>query len=125
MHGRLSCCFPAIRRSAIWCTPYAWVLGYGVVEALRQHDTPVIVLPLQVTALKLGEAGGGPAAKPGRPRALVLGPTRELTEQLLRVAKSLAHHEKFASACVSGGGATASPLACCSVDVHGPGISVS
>jgi superfamily II DNA/RNA helicase len=57
----------------------------------------------QITALKADEAGGGPAARPGRPRALVLGPTRELTEQLLRVAKSLAHHEKFASACVSGG----------------------
>lgn len=58
---------------------------------------------MQITALKAEERAGGPAARPGRPRALVLGPTRELTEQLLRVAKSLAHHEKFASTCVSGG----------------------
>ena len=31
----------------------------------------------------------------GRPRALVLGPTRELTDQILRVAKALAHTAKF------------------------------
>lgn len=65
--------------------------------------TLAYLLPL-ITALKAEERAGGPAARPGRPRALVLGPTRELTEQLLRVAKSLAHHEKFASTCVSGGG---------------------
>lgn len=58
---------------------------------------------LQVTALKEAEVEGGATARPGRPRALVLGPTRELADQLLRVAKSLAHHDKFSSACVSGG----------------------
>jgi hypothetical protein len=88
-------------------------------------DTQATMLLLQVTALKLGEAGGGPAAKPGRPRALVLGPTRELTEQLLRVAKSLAHHEKFASACVSGGAASyARSWAWFSPDMDGLSISL-
>ena len=58
---------------------------------------------VQVTALKEGERAGGAATRPGRPRGLVLGPTRELADQLLRVTKSLAHHEKFRSACVSGG----------------------
>ena len=37
--------------------------------------------------LKEAEAAQGAAAKPKRPRALVLGPTRELTDQILRVAK--------------------------------------
>ena len=35
---------------------------------------------------------------------LVLGPTRELTDQILQVAKSLSHFAKFRSACVNGGG---------------------
>lgn len=41
--------------------------------------------------------------KPRRPRALVLGPTRELTDQILAVAKTLSHTAKFRSACVNGG----------------------
>ena len=53
--------------------------------------------------LKAEEAAGAPPGAPRRPRALVLGPTRELTDQLLRVAKALAHHEKFRSVCVNGG----------------------
>jgi superfamily II DNA/RNA helicase len=48
--------------------------------------------------------GGGPGgAKPKRPRALVLGPTRELTDQILRVAKALAHTAKFRSGIANGG----------------------
>lgn len=46
----------------------------------------------------------GQQTKPRRPRALVLGPTRELTDQILQVAKSLSHHARFRSACVNGGG---------------------
>ena len=57
----------------------------------------------QVAMLKAEEAAGAPPGAPRRPRALVLGPTRELTDQLLRVAKALAHHEKFRSVCVNGG----------------------
>ena len=53
--------------------------------------------------LKAEEAAGAPPGAPRRPRALVLGPTRELTDQLLRVAKALSHHEKFRSVCVNGG----------------------
>jgi hypothetical protein len=40
-----------------------------------------------VQLLKEGEELQGAAAKPKRPRALVLGPTRELTDQILQVAK--------------------------------------
>lgn len=33
----------------------------------------------------------------------MLGPTRELTDQILGVAKSMSHFAKFRSACVNGG----------------------
>ena len=53
--------------------------------------------------LKDAEGRGAGQARPRRPRALVLGPTRELTDQILGVAKSISHHAKFRSACVNGG----------------------
>jgi superfamily II DNA/RNA helicase len=56
-----------------------------------------------VKLLKDQEKKGGAAARAKRPRALVLGPTRELTDQILSVAKSISHHAKFRSACVNGG----------------------
>ena len=58
---------------------------------------------LQVKKLKDSEDKEGLAARPKRPRALVLGPTRELTDQILGVAKLLSHHAKFRSACINGG----------------------
>jgi len=58
---------------------------------------------MQVKLLKDQERQGGAAARAKRPRALVLGPTRELTDQILSVAKSISHHAKFRSACVNGG----------------------
>ncbi len=57
----------------------------------------------QVKLLRDAEKRGEAQAKPKRPRALVLGPTRELTDQILSVAKSISHHAKFRSACVNGG----------------------
>jgi len=59
---------------------------------------------LQVHKLRQQEQDGQ-QTKPKRPRALVLGPTRELTDQILQVAKSLSHHARFRSACVNGGNA--------------------
>lgn len=56
-----------------------------------------------MTALKQAEAASGVSTRAGRPKALILGPTRELADQLLGVAKSLAHHDKFRAACLSGG----------------------
>ena len=53
--------------------------------------------------LKEQEAEDGISSRPRRPRALILGPTRELTDQILRVAKSISHHAKFRSTCVNGG----------------------
>ncbi|EFN53871.1 hypothetical protein CHLNCDRAFT_58353 [Chlorella variabilis] len=65
--------------------------------------TLAYLLPL-VQLLKEGEQLRGAAARPRRPRALVLGPTRELTDQILRVAKALSHTAKFRSSVVNGGG---------------------
>ncbi len=59
---------------------------------------------LQVHKLRQQEQDGQ-QTKPRHPRALVLGPTRELTDQILQVAKSLSHHARFRSACVNGGNA--------------------
>ena len=58
---------------------------------------------MQVKLLKDAEQQGEERAKPKRPRAIVLGPTRELTDQILGVAKSMSHFAKFRSACVNGG----------------------
>lgn len=57
---------------------------------------------MQVHKLRQQEQDGQ-QSKPKRPRAVVLGPTRELTDQILQVAKSLSHHARFRSACVNGG----------------------
>ena len=71
----------------------------------EHHD----VLTLQVHQLRQQEQGGQ-QSKPKRPRAVVLGPTRELTDQILQVAKSLCHHARFRSACVNGGAHIQQPL---------------
>ena len=58
---------------------------------------------MQIDKLKAQEEQQGHPCKPKRPRALVLGPTRELTDQIARVAKGLSHHAKFRAVCVNGG----------------------
>ena len=58
---------------------------------------------MQIEKLKQQEEQLGLSGKPKRPRAMVLGPTRELTDQILRVAKGLSHHAKFRAVCVNGG----------------------
>ncbi|OAY58522.1 DEAD-box ATP-dependent RNA helicase 39 [Manihot esculenta] len=65
--------------------------------------TLAYMLPL-VQLLRRDEATLGMLMKPGRPRAVVLCPTRELSEQVFRVAKSISHHARFRSTMVSGGG---------------------
>ena len=71
--------------------------------------SPALPMPPPPTAVQLLKetetaGGGGPGgAKPKRPRALVLGPTRELTDQILQVAKALAHTAKFRSGIANGG----------------------
>ncbi|XVE55093.1 hypothetical protein DITRI_Ditri03aG0133200 [Diplodiscus trichospermus] len=65
--------------------------------------TLAYMLPL-VQLLRQDEAMLGMLTKPRRPRAVVLCPTRELSEQVFRVAKSISHHARFRSTMVSGGG---------------------
>ncbi|EEF35253.1 dead box ATP-dependent RNA helicase, putative [Ricinus communis] len=65
--------------------------------------TLAYMLPL-VQLLRRDEALLGLLMKPRRPRAIVLCPTRELSEQVFRVAKSISHHARFRSTMVSGGG---------------------
>lgn len=55
-----------------------------------------------VEALKRAEAGGT-RGRAGRPRALVLVPTRELAQQVRDVCARLAHHAKFSTALVTSG----------------------
>lgn len=61
------------------------------------------MLPL-VQSLRRDEEVFGMLMKPRRPRAVVLCPTRELSEQVFRVAKSISHHARFRCTMISGGG---------------------
>ncbi|CAI0396320.1 unnamed protein product [Linum tenue] len=61
------------------------------------------LLPI-VQLIRQDEALSGRMMKPKRPRAVVLCPTRELSEQVFHVAKSISHHARFRSIMVSGGG---------------------
>ncbi|XP_065881668.1 DEAD-box ATP-dependent RNA helicase 39-like [Euphorbia lathyris] len=65
--------------------------------------TLAYMLPL-VQLLRQDESLLGKLVKPRRPRAVVLCPTRELSEQVFRVAKSISHHARFRCTMVSGGG---------------------
>ncbi|KAF7820336.1 DEAD-box ATP-dependent RNA helicase 39 [Senna tora] len=65
--------------------------------------TLAYMLPL-VQLLRRDEELNGLLMKPRRPRAVVLCPTRELSEQVFRVSKSISHHARFRSTMVSGGG---------------------
>ncbi|CAM8938269.1 unnamed protein product [Rhodiola kirilowii] len=64
--------------------------------------TLAYMLPI-VQMLRQDEELSGMTLKPRRPRAVVLCPTRELSEQVFRVAKSISHHARFRSTMVSGG----------------------
>lgn len=90
----------------IQCTGIPAVLD-GKSVVLGSHTgsgkTLAYMLPL-VQLLRHEEAQLGMLMKPRRPRAVVLCPTRELSEQVFRVAKSISHHARFRSTMVSGGG---------------------
>ncbi|XP_024539001.1 DEAD-box ATP-dependent RNA helicase 39 [Selaginella moellendorffii] len=78
--------------------------GENVVVASHTGSgkTLAYMLPL-VQSLRKDEIESGRTVRARKPRALVLCPTRELTEQVLQVAKSLSHHARFRSAMISGG----------------------
>lgn len=56
-----------------------------------------------VQRIKEAEERMGCRARPRRPRAIIIVPTRELGEQVLLVAKSLSHAARFSVAGVFGG----------------------
>ncbi|KAF6266680.1 P-loop containing nucleoside triphosphate hydrolase protein [Scenedesmus sp. NREL 46B-D3] len=60
--------------------------------------TMAYLLPI-VHMLKQREGEEGYVRRAKRPKVVVLGPTKELTEQIASVAKSLCHHAKFRAVC--------------------------
>ena len=65
--------------------------------------TLTYLLPI-VDAIRAAEReSGGARARPKRPKALVVGPTRELAEQVRGVAKFVSHHARFSSELIIGG----------------------
>ena len=70
--------------------------------------TLAYLLPL-IARLRAEEAreGGARETRPGRPRALVLSPTRELAEQIFGVAKQVSHFARLRVALAGGGGSRA------------------
>ncbi|KAL8144298.1 hypothetical protein V2J09_017330 [Rumex salicifolius] len=65
--------------------------------------TLAYLLPI-IQLLRRDELELGIQMKARRPRAIILCPTRELSEQVFRVAKCISHHARFRSTMVSGGG---------------------
>lgn len=71
-------------------------------SATGEGKTLAFLLPI-AHQLKDDEDVRGVATRVARPRAIVLSPTRELALQTMRVAKSLAHVEKFSVTALVGG----------------------
>lgn len=65
--------------------------------------TLAYLLPLIQLLKNEEKVAGQQLTRAKRPRVLILGPTRELTDQVLSVAKSLSHTAKFSSGVVNGG----------------------
>ncbi|GFH05651.1 uncharacterized protein HaLaN_00150, partial [Haematococcus lacustris] len=61
------------------------------------------LLPI-VELMKRQEREQGFVSRPKRPRVLVLGPTKELAEQITGVAKALSHHVKLRVTCANSTG---------------------
>ena len=73
-----------------------------IASATGEGKTLAFLLPL-AHRLKEAEVQRGVVARAGRPRAIVVSPTRELALQTARVAKALAHVEKFSVSTLVGG----------------------
>lgn len=64
--------------------------------------TLAYLLPI-IQELKRQEVSEGFVSRAKKPRVVILGPTRELTEQIGGVAKSLSHFAKFRSVVINAG----------------------
>jgi len=100
---RLLLPFPPLQTTAI----PAILAGGDVLlaSATGSGKTLAFLAPLFESLRTAEAAAGRRLARPRRPRALVLGPTRELTDQTHAVAKALARHAPLAVAGASAGGA--------------------
>lgn len=76
---------------------------FAVASHTGSGKTLAYLLPI-LHALKEAEAVDGIPLKPRRPRALILGPTRELVEQIYGVTKSLTRVAKCRSVLLTGSG---------------------
>ncbi|MCO5560343.1 hypothetical protein L7F22_013955 [Adiantum nelumboides] len=78
--------------------------GQSVVIASHTGSgkTLAYMIPI-VQRLKEDELQQNKVPRAGRPRAVVLCPTRELAEQVFRVSKSICHHAKFRVTLIGGG----------------------
>ena len=76
---------------------------FAVASHTGSGKTLAYMLPI-LHALKEAEAVDGMPVKPRRPRALVLGPTRELVEQIYSVTRQLTKVAKCRSVLLTGGG---------------------
>ncbi|KAF8072921.1 DEAD-box ATP-dependent RNA helicase 39 [Scenedesmus sp. PABB004] len=72
--------------------------------------TLAYLLPV-VQRMKQLEDGPDAARRAKRPKVVVLGPTKELTEQITAVAKTLCHHAKFRAVCCNSNASLASQAA--------------
>ncbi|KAK3279289.1 hypothetical protein CYMTET_12818 [Cymbomonas tetramitiformis] len=90
------------------------IQALGIPEVLQGGDillgsqtgsgkTLAYLLPV-IQQLRYDEAEKELVTRPKRPRAVILVPTRELSEQVLSVAKSISHFARFRSTCILGGG---------------------
>ena len=75
---------------------------FAVASHTGSGKTLAYMLPI-LHALKEAEAVDGMPVKPKRPRALVLGPTRELVEQIYGVTRQLTKVAKCRSVLLTGG----------------------
>ena len=87
-----------LQRIYIQCIGVPAVLERSVVLGSHTGSGKTLAYMLLLVQLLRGdEALSGMLRKPRRSRAVVLCPTRELSEQVFRVAKSISHHARFRS----------------------------
>eukprot|EP00798_Chlamydomonas_sp_ICE-L_P028971 gene28971-32158_t len=74
--------------------------GHILASHTGSGKTLAFLLPV-IQMMKQQEELEGFVSRPKRPRALILGPTKELTEQITSVAKHLGHYSKIRACCIS------------------------
>lgn len=76
--------------------------NFLVASQTGSGKTLAYLLPV-IHRMRREEAASGTRARAKRPRVLIVGPTRELVEQVRGVAKTISHHARFSSEIIIGG----------------------